>query len=86
MNHNFVFFVRVQVEKRRNDGVLVCILRLKESTINSMQHYATDLYTRYHIVAHAWPLGRVHARAKVSCIQATCVQDTFARARTRPKG
>ena len=27
------------------------------------------LYTRYPIVARAWPLGRVRARAKVSCIQ-----------------
>ena len=36
------------------------------------------LYTRYPIVARA--LGLVRARAKVSCIQVDCMQDTFARA------
>ena len=37
------------------------------------------VYKISHRRARAWPNGRVRARAKISCIQ-----DTFARARTRP--
>ena len=33
------------------------------------QPLGQELYTRYPIVARAWPSGRVRARANVSCIQ-----------------
>ena len=40
-------------------------------TSSGITLYQTELYTRYPIVARAWPLGRVRARAKESCIQQT---------------
>ena len=60
---------------------IVCHLLLHQNIVD-LSHFLPQvcLYTRYPIVARAWPLGRVRAQAQVSCIQQGCHKYLFASA------